>query len=517
MTRSLRAELVGSQSPRLSSVPPFQTTASGDDAVDLALSAGLVLDPWQVWSLQMGCSEIGNRWAAFEVAEILARQNGKGAVIEGRELAALFLFGEVLLHSTHHFRTTRGAFNRLVAIIDGSASLRRKIKRITTANGNEGIETMAGGQLAYVARSKGSGRGLSPDVNVIDEAFDYPEAAHTALMPTMSARPNPQIWYTSTPPDEDEHPNSVVLSRLRLRALAGDPGLLWMEWSAGERAELERVLALPAAERKAWLGDRGRWVAANPALGYRLSESFIELELNSMSPRGFAVERLGIGLWPDPDPRDEDDQPAINVDTWTDRRDPASAGLDPVVLGLDATPQRQAFLSAVGWRADGRKHGELIWSGPTSAVIGVLTRVVDQVDPAALVIDGRGVASSLLPEIRAANLEPQVLTSGERSQADDGLVRDVEDDQLRLPGEPMPALDAAAEAATWRKSGDVKFFDRRAGGAPVSPLVSLSLARHGLLQIAATAKPKASPALPAPIPATDRFATTGRDLARAGF
>lgn len=508
MTRSRPAELLGSQRPRLSSVPAFTSTASGDDAVDLALSAGLVLDPWQAWAVQMICSEVGNRWAAFEAALILARQNGKGAVIEARELAGLFLFGEVVLHSTHHFRTTRGAFNRLTAIVEGSSSLSRKVKRVTTANGNEGIEVRGGAQLAYVARSKGSGRGLSPDVNVIDEAFDYPEAAHTALMPTMSARPNPQILYTSTPPDENEHPNAVVLSRLRARALAGeDPSLLWLEWSVAQ----ERYEANP----RSVAADPHAWAESNPALGYRLTEGFIEKEHRSMSARGFAVERLGIGYWPDPDPAEAADV-AIDPDVWASRRQPSSVALDPVALALDVSPARVATLTAVGWRADGRLHGEVIDSrSGTDWVLDVLLQIVDLHDPGVLVLDGAGPAGSLLPEIRAAGLEPQVLAFRERAQADRGLVDDLAQDRIRVV--PCTVLDAAAEAVTWRTVGDAQLFDRRRNKGDISPVVSLSLGRFGLLTIAA-APVKPPPASPVAIPAEAPAGVTGLpDLTTVGF
>ena len=76
--------------------------------------AGLELDPWQRYVLDVALRvRPDDRWAAFEVALIVARQNGKGAVLEARELAGLFLDlpdEKLILHSAHEFKTCSGAF-----------------------------------------------------------------------------------------------------------------------------------------------------------------------------------------------------------------------------------------------------------------------------------------------------------------------------------------------------------------------------------------------------------------------
>lgn len=519
MLPSPRGGLSGSQSPSLSSVPPYDSLASGDEAVELALAAGLILDPWQAHGVRMGLAERGGKFAAFEVGAIVSRQNGKGGIIEARELAGLFLFGETILHSTHHFRTTRDAFDRLVAIIESCPDLDRQVKRITTANGNEGIEVKGGGKLAYIARARGSGRGLSPDVNILDEVFDYPETAHTAMLPTMAARRNPQVWYTSSPPDEDEHPNSIVISRVRQRAVAGnDPSLCWLEWAGGSREDVEALLALTGAAgraaREKYLGDRSRWADANPALGYRLTESYIEQELRSLGPRGFAVERLGIGFWPNPEEAEGED--AIDADVWAARRDASSRVLFPVALGVAVSSGgRRAALVACGWRSDGRMHGEVVQTGAgTGWVLDVILQVLAKVNPAALVIDSRGPAGSLVPDLTAAGLEPLITNTSQRAQADQGLVDDLVLDGIRIVPDCDP-LDGAASAATWRDIGDGHAFDRRSPSNDISALEALSLARFGLLT-AGPSRPNLL-ALPTAIPAEDSRSLGGLDLLSTGF
>src|SRR6266496_417050 len=113
-----RGALLGDQRPRLCSVPPC-VSSEGGRVADLAEAAGLVLDDWERWVLEEGLGRCaGDQWAAFEKALIVSRQNGKGAVLEALELAALFLddFGvDLILHSAHEFKTAAEAFRRVRA------------------------------------------------------------------------------------------------------------------------------------------------------------------------------------------------------------------------------------------------------------------------------------------------------------------------------------------------------------------------------------------------------------------
>ena len=85
------ALLRGSQRPRLESIPA-SVLSEGARVAKLAARAGLVLDPWQEYVLDVGLGRRDDRmWAAFEVALIVSRQNGKGSILEALELAALFL------------------------------------------------------------------------------------------------------------------------------------------------------------------------------------------------------------------------------------------------------------------------------------------------------------------------------------------------------------------------------------------------------------------------------------------
>jgi phage terminase large subunit-like protein len=279
---SPRGVLLGDQEPRVCSLPRFDRDNSGRNAVALAGVAGLSLDPWQRLVLEAGLRRRGGKWAAFEVALIVARQNGKGTVLEALELAALFLFPDVrlILHSAHEFKTAAEAFLRVRALIEDNPDFDSQVSRIRTAAGAEAVELKDGKRLRFVARSSGSGRGFTSDLVILDEAYKLGDQEMAALLPTLSARPDPQVWYTSTAGG----PDSIQLGRVRARGVAGaDPSLAFLEWSAQDADD-------PA--------DPVTWARANPGLGIRIAPEYIEREMAALGPDAFARERLSVGDYP---------------------------------------------------------------------------------------------------------------------------------------------------------------------------------------------------------------------------
>ncbi len=508
------------QEPRIRLVPAAATSDRLGEAalrlVDRLGPASIDLIPWQEGGLLDICAtDDTGQFAAATAGLVVSRQNGKGGVLEVRAIAGVTLpqFGERrILWTAHTWKTAKDAHQRVANIFLSHPDLKARLKHgdergISYGNDSRSITLRDGSQILFFTRSATAGRGLWADLLICDEALDLTDNELSVLRYTLRTSAlrtgrRAQTIYVSTPPDEEKHPNGLVFSRLRQRALAGAGGVCWLEWSVPSLAELAEAAT---AEGKRLLGDprltdESLWARGNPSLGFLFDLGTLRSDMVESGEREFLVEGLAApDYWPDPDARDAGSEPAIDIKTWRDRRDTASMALDPIALGLEVSLRREASLTMAGWRTDGRKHGELVWSGPVSAALDVLLRVVQAVDPATLVVDSRGPTGSLLPDVRAAGLDPRVLTVSERSQADDGLVRDIEEDRLRLPGTEMPELDAAAEAATWRTSGDIRFFDRHAGAADIKSLVSLSLARFGLLEVAA-APVKPPPAAPIAIP-----------------
>src|SRR5258708_34451515 len=142
--------LKGDQRPRLCSIPA-SAWSEGERVATVSAAAGLFLDEWQQWTLDQALGRLDNRkWAAFEVALIVSRQNGKGAILEALELAALFLDDfdcELILHSEHEFKTAAEAVLRLRTLLADNPVFMRRVERIRTGYGTEAVELKNGKRL----------------------------------------------------------------------------------------------------------------------------------------------------------------------------------------------------------------------------------------------------------------------------------------------------------------------------------------------------------------------------------
>jgi hypothetical protein len=388
MTSSLLApvaSLEGSQEPRIASWPSYSTTGVAE-VVNVSRLAGIELDPWQQFQLQHGlgespdwkCPKCVHRtrgfarcpkhpseapihpWAAFEVASIVPRQNGKSELLIARMLGGLFVFEEPLqIYSAHLFDTSMEVMRRLVSVVENTDELRAEVKHrgsrmtgIKYSHGEEGIELQNGLRIRFKARTGGGGRGFSCDCLYLDEAMILPESFLGATVPTLSARANPQIWLAGSAPDQYEPTHDgVVLAKRRQRALAGgDESLAYFEHSAEGDS--------PDAVGRDVLDDPAQWELANPGLGIRIAGEYVASERRAMGARQFAVERLGIGDWPDVE---EGSDEVISAQAWSDLEDEDSGVSGSVCLAYDVTPDRsRAAIAMAGMRDDGLLHVEVI-------------------------------------------------------------------------------------------------------------------------------------------------------------
>lgn len=454
----------GSQRPRIWSAPP-SAWSEGERVADLAAQAGLFLDPWQAWVLDQGLGRRDDRmWAAFEVALIVSRQNGKGSILEALELAALFLddFGvNLILHSAHEFKTAAEAFLRIRGLVSDHPVFERRVERIRTAAGNEAIELKNGKRLRFIARSSGSGRGFAADLVILDEAYNLGDDAMAALLPTLSTRPNPQIWYTSTAGIE----TSVQLGRVRERGLAGaDPSLAFMEWSVDPGDGHD---------------DPASWAKANPGMGIRISAEYIARERAALEAGAFARERLGVGMYPTDL---ADAWQVISKEAWLSLVDARSVPEDPVAFAADSMPDPHGKFSAIavaGRRADGLMHVEVTdHREGTAWLVPRLTELVRKHDPVAVVIDPTSKAASAIDGLEAAGIEVMKPSPREAAQACGQFYEMATDSQtLRHRGDV--SLMTALGGAQSRPLSDAWAWARRNAAADICPLVAVTLAAWG--------------------------------------
>lgn len=438
--------------------------------------AGLDLDPWQEFVLVNALGERADgRWAAFEVGVEVARQNGKGGILEARELAGLFLLGErLIVHSAHEFPTAEAALERMAILIETCPDFDRRVKTIKRSHGQEGIYLKGGQALRYRTRTKGGGRGLSADCVVLDEAMHLPEAVLSALFPTLSARDNPQLWYTGSAVDQQTMDNGVVFARLRARGVAGsDPKLAYFGWSP----DIDSPDDLDEEQAR----DPELWAQANPALGIRISEEYVAAEQRSMGPRGFAVERLGVGDWPATDGLAAS---KITDAAWKACEDSQSSCSDPVCFVFDVTPDRsRSTIGVAGWRDDGMGHVEIIDERPgTGWVAPRLAELTGAHSALAVLYDERGPAASLVPEITALDVEVTPVNGQEQAKSCGAFFDAVEQQSFRHLG--TSELVQAVRGAATRPLGDAWAWARKTSTANISPLVVVTIALWALRTMA---------------------------------
>ncbi|MFK0151191.1 terminase [Streptomyces sp. NPDC090493] len=472
--------LPGWQAPPIETVPPSVTTA-GQEAIDLAARAGLRLDPWQQHVLRQGMGEQADgSWAAFEVAVNVPRQNGKGGIIEARELWGLFIGGEqLILHSAHEFKTAKNAFKRIERLIRGCPDLHKRVKAYRYTVGEESIELHSGQVLRFIARSKGSGRGFTGDCNILDEDMILGDEAMDALLPTMAAVANPQIWYLGS---AGIGAPSVQLGRLRRRALAAieagtpDPSLAYFEWSCDLHVD---ECAQDCDQHDDAASDEAV-LKSNPAVGFRLTLDKVANERSTLSAAGYARERLGVGDYPSDE---ADTWQVIGQDAWRALADAESSPSDPVAFAIDMTPERSHAAIAVAgfWR--GGVHVEVVDHRPgTGWIVERAKELHERWGPRCWVVDGGGPAGSLIADLEdeEKGLGVTVVQPKAREIAQAcGQFYDAVTEQSLSHLDQAPLASALA-GAQQRPLGDAWAWARRIVSVDISPLVAATLAKWGL-------------------------------------
>lgn len=390
---SRRAVLLGVQEPRVANAPRFHWTHA-DDAAFLATAYGLEPDPWQFTILESWLGERrGGQWAAGRCGLAVPRQNGKNGIVEIAELYKIIVLGRAVLHTAHEVKTARKAFIRLCGFFENERQwpeLAALVKDIRRTNGQEAVVLTNGGQVEYVARSRGSARGYTVDDLVLDEAQELTDEQLEALRSTVSAAPsgNPQVVMIGTPPG----PNSPgeVFTRTRAAGLSGDDRRLsWHEWSPAGKYDIR---------------DPEVWAACNPALGIRLNLSVIEDELAELSPDGFARERLGV--WASD--LGTVAPPVIHADLWGNvATDDPPDGDGVLAYGVKFSPDGQTVAVSVALRPDeGPVHVEGIHHrSMIDGTAWLVEWLIDRKAVASLVVvDGKSGAGDLVRSLQGAGV-----------------------------------------------------------------------------------------------------------------
>lgn len=293
-----------------------------------------------------------------------------------------------------------------------------------------------------------------------------PETTHAALLPVVSARENPQVWYTGSAVDQESHEHGVVFSRVRDRALRGDdPRLAYFEWSLDAESpdEVDGEVAT----------DPAVWAEANPALGIRIDRDHIGAEQRSMDRRSFAVERLGVGDWPAVDGSDDS---MISLEEWSALVDERSGISGAVCFAIDVSPDRSwTTISAAGRRDDDLFHVEVVdRRRGTGWVVPRCVELRHHHDVDLFVLDAVGPAAALLEPLAEAGIEVETITTTEHARSCGLLFDSVRQGTVRHLG--TGEIEAAIRGAAVRPLGDAWAWSRKNSRVDITSLVSVTQA-----------------------------------------
>ena len=434
----------------------------------MAERVGFRFDPWQAEVVEAAClTRDEGQWAALEVGLNVARQCGKGGILEIVQLTTVFTWESVLtIHSAHEAVTSRLHFDRIWGLIQNTPDLLRRVYRqkANYSHGQEGFKLVDGREMMFRTRTKGGGRGFACDHLFLDEAMILPEEALAALFPTLRAKDNPQVWYTGSAVDQESHQHGVVFTRIRKRGIEGeDPALAYLEWSLDYDD--------PELVPEPVFNDPDEWRKATPAWGIRIFPEHMLKELNSLPRRTFAVELLGVGDYPD---TSGSTASPISAELWAECEDAESELQDPVCLSFDTSPGRRTALCASGRNQWGDWHTEVIEKLPgTEWLAERLLELESEHDVAEIVCDKLGPAGSIVPALEDRGLRVRTLDSAEHAQACGSMVDIVSERKLRHVG----SLDLwnAIRGAVTRPLLDRWAWSRKNSTVDISPLVACTL------------------------------------------
>jgi hypothetical protein len=451
--------LLGLQKPRVRSCPEYQYT-SGPAAVAIYETTGNRLDQWQRESLDDHCAENADgSWVTIESAEEVSRQNGKGETINALFLLHLFVLGtRMVIYSAHEFKTAKETFTKISTLIKNTPELDELVLNYYQSNENTSIDLKSGQRLRFLTRSKDGGRGFTGDVIIFDEAFNISQSSISAILPTLSSKPNPHIYFFSSAGKASTE--SDVLRGLKERGEKGDLTLVWRSHSADPSVDTDSKEAL---------------AQANPAYNVRITDRFVDVERKNMTDAEFRRERLGI--WEEVTGAGS----VISAEAWG----ACYSNFDipegiPLSAGVAISPDRAWASVSFAWYQLGGAYVDVAkHEAGVDWLLPYLVDVSTRREITSVVVDLGGPAATLLPSMGAAGLNIRLTDTAAYKVACAGMVDAIAYKRMHHRGQPE--LTAAAVGVKEHKVGDSWVFARRDSGVVVAPLESATLAIWGLV------------------------------------
>src|SRR6266705_2882 len=461
------AKLLGHQEPRLWTRPlrPLTPeTSLGFEAIQFAEGVlGVSLFPWQKWWLRAVLELNTDGSLRYRtVLTLIARQNGKTHLLKILALYMLYLgHARLVLGAAQSLDIAREAWRASVDLAESVPELADEVAQVLKSTVEYSLVLINGARYRITAANDKAVRGLSVDLLILDELRTHHDTdAWAALSNTTMARPNSIIVGISNAGDD----NSVVLNELRAGALAGgDDTLGLFEWSAPDGCALD---------------DRQAWAAANPSLGYVVTEAKLLSALYTARPTDFRTESLCQRV-------DQLDA-AVDPAGWRACAVPRStleAYARQVVVCVDvAYDDHHVTAAGAATGEDGRVHVEILgaWANTAKARLA-LRQMFEKMRPRGVGWYPSGPAAILGADLTALHgecvgqrlllvsdeMRPEApgvveLTGGAAVSACQTLADLVDNRALVHPDDPL--LNAHITASTRKDQGDGWRFARRGAG-----------------------------------------------------
>jgi len=424
------------------------------------------LMPWQrhVADVALEVDPATGRLVYREIGLTVPRQSGKSTLIMALAVHRALSFGgrQVITYGAQTRMDARKKWeDDFVTQIDMSPLAR--IVTVRKNNGNEAVMFKNRSRWGITSNTEKAGHGGTIDLAFLDEAFSQVDnRMEQAFKPAMITRQQPQFWVVSTAgtPDSVYLREKVDTGRAHVEA-GRTSAAAYFEWSAPDDAD-------PS--------DPAVWRDCMPALGHTITEEAIAADFASMKLIEF--QRAYLNQWPDRNVAD----PVIPDAVWRALADASQPIAGPLVMAVDANPERTAAAIAVaGRRSDGLAQIEIVPNDKagTSWVVPRLLELNAKHRPVAWVLDPASAAGAWLPALQGAGIEPLLVSGRELAQACGAFYEDaVENRSFRHRDDPR--LNDALAGARRRRLGDAWAWDRRDSTVDISPLVAATLARHGL-------------------------------------
>lgn len=508
---------MGHEVPRIFT-PPLRKltpkTSAGFACISFAADVlGMELLPWQKWFLIHALELLTDGSFRYRTVVLLvARQNGKSTLAQVLALFFMYLRGARLVIGTaQNLDIAEEVWAGAVEIAEECEELAAEIKKVNQTNGKKSLDLTTGERYKVQTASRRGGRGLSGDLILLDELREHQSwDAWGAITKTTMARALALILALSNAGDA----SSIVLRYLRKMAHAsiGDPDGINSDGLGGIPELLEEVPedvegmdeldddSLGIFEWSAPPGcsmdDKQGWAAANPSLGYTITERAIRSARKTDPEWIFRTEVLC--QWNDG--TTEGPFPSGSWEAGLDResRIPETS---PVTYCVDAEHDRsRSFVAAAGRRNDGGVHVEVVASRHGLGwIVDWFRERASEDNPMRVVVQSRGAPiSSLLADLQEVPYLEVVEWGGTDlggacGKFFDGIKAhlwepddkegETEDDRpVRIFHLPQPVLDLAAGTAVTKPLGDSWAWNRQASPFGAAPLMAVTGAAWDVLQ-----------------------------------